>query len=117
MPETVKFEDLFVPATVTRDRKAGQKYEVTARPGLHKVQGWVQNDITDRYDSFYAMPTEKLVRAVADSMLRIDYDTIYFKAYDRGDYIEVYGQYNQIIGSRSLFNVDKSTWVELPAED
>ena len=104
----VKFDELFDRNTITKDRKVGNTYEVLDKPSLIVIQGWLT---MDNHSSFYVRPRQRLVKAVTETMIQINYDKIYFKCYDDGDEVRVFSQYNQIIGSRHLFTVKKEDWI------
>lgn len=65
------------------------------------IQGWLRFS-GHELDSLLIIPTKKLLGKIAESMLYIEYDRIYFEAIPFGDKVDLYARYNLIIGSRYL---------------
>lgn len=113
----ITFAELFDTASVTNDRKEGGKYETIGPEDLkqidlgpgehynrHKITGFISisHDLPDgHYHSFYARPTERLIRMAWERTLAIKYDTIYFEAihHVKDGSVALYARNNQIINS------------------
>lgn len=101
LPEAESFNDLFGSCGAWLWASEGVKTPVQIGNYIHQ---------RDPYKSWKLGPSEKLARAVMDSMIPIENDTISFEIIlDDNGRAWVFAHYNLILGQRYVANIDAST--------
>ena len=112
-PKAASFDELFAGVEVIADisPKKIQRPIVKIGAGPLQTHGYCSIKVQESGNKFFnpltIQPTEALAAAILDSMIYIEYDTIYFEVIvydDRSS--RVYAKYNQIIGSRIVAKFD-----------
>ena len=99
-----KLKSLFT-ITGKADTKPNGRKSLKYKTGALTVSGWLSFSCRDGWiDSVDIIPSEKLLKAIQDNMLYIEYDNIYFEAipFSEEGKFSLYAKYNLIIGSRLL---------------
>lgn len=113
LPKAASFDELFAGVEEIKDLDPRKIQRPTVKIGAGPLQtnGYCSVTVQESGDKFFNPLTIKLTEALAaaihDSMLYIEYDTIYFEVVVYGDRSSrVYAKYNQIIGSRIIAKLD-----------
>ena len=96
-----KLKSLFT-ITGKADTKPNGRKSTKYKTGALTVSGWLSFSCRDGWiDSVDIIPSEKLLKAIQDNMLYIEYDNIYFEAipFSEEGKFSLYAKYNLIIGS------------------
>lgn len=119
------FDQLFDRSTLTKDRNIGETYKVvgpeefkqidlgpTNRYIRHAITGFVSQTGLTGYDSFYAKPSDLLVRLACERTLAIKYDSIFFSAIVHENEVWLYAKNNQIINSGGpIAKIKREDWI------
>lgn len=111
--ENVTFEDLFTGMSTERPTPGARGSFTQYHHKGFTVSGFCSGghrNATFKYS--HVTPSLLVLDYIADNMLRVNHDSIYFEVIEFDTFYRVYVKYNQIIGSRLLAVIDKSGEVQ-----